>query len=110
MPTINPDYKYQGFFFFTNQTTDGVSVTYRIQQQKPYTIYCYGLLDGATVTPQWSPDNGASWINFTANSQPVNFSTILPAQQYFLDLMPGTLLRGVIILAGASTDITLEIK
>lgn len=90
-----------------NVTSSGPTIPVQIGLTKDFNMYAHGTFDGATILPEFSLDN----VNFGAfpiNGVSLTFTEL--AVQYFFKLDAAVHYRLVVTGAGASTDITVELR
>lgn len=88
----------------TNGTSDPVPLTLRNAGEFIYnTIFLYGTWDSATVDVEWTPDNGATWLDVPdLVAIDDNFSGNIHVR--------ADAIRAVVANAGAGTVLTIGVK
>jgi hypothetical protein len=92
----------------TAQTTDDSSTVFKhstfpeIEHSGNYFFFAWGTWDGATMTLEFSPDDGTTWVACGAN-------TTLTADGAGWALVPNRVqLRATVSSAGASTSLSAD--
>lgn len=92
-------------YLIQNRTTVGNSTPITLNLAQGFNMIAYGTFGGTVITPQWSVD-GVTWTTFLVGGVDVTFTD--QAEQYFLRLDPGRMLR-CNLSGGVAFDVTLEL-
>ena len=95
--------------FFTARTTDGNSTAYPMSfPNRKGQLDVYGTFDGCTVTLQYSPDGGTTYV--TARDASYSDISFTANGSIAIEAPLGELLRCAVTNDGASTSITAKLK
>lgn len=98
--------------FFAARTTDGNSTAYPFNFPNKRAQFCvYGTFDTATLTLQFSPDGGTTYINAKdALGNDITFTSVTGNGAIIVQAPTGELMRCVLANDGATTSLTAEMK